>query len=185
MNLLAQLWLPILLSAVAVWFASALGWMLIGHHNKDHKGLPDEKAVREAIRAWKVPPGTYMFPYCTSHKDASAPEHREKFKEGPNGMLRIWAPVNMGVNMALTFLVSLVVSTVVGYLGSAALHPGDSFAHVFQVLGTAGVLAYTTASLPNDIWFQRPGRAIVMSIIDGLVFGLVTGAVFAWLWPKS
>ncbi len=58
------------------------------------------------------------------------------------------------------------------------------FAKVMQVLGTAGILAYCFASLPNDIWFQKSGREVLMNLIDGVIFGLITGAVFGWLWPK-
>jgi hypothetical protein len=97
--------------------------------------------------------------------------------------------------MLLTLLVYLAVSVLVGYLGwnalphagvaagalSESLRPG--FAKIMQVLGTAGVLAYCFASLPNDIWFQRSGREVLTSLIDGVIFGLITAAVFAWLWP--
>jgi hypothetical protein len=96
--------------------------------------------------------------------------------------------------MVLTLVVFLVVSLLVGYLGWNALPhgmgaagvvaDGADFTKVFQVLGTAGILAYCFASLPNDIWFQRSGREIATNLIDGVVFGLITGAVFAWLWPR-
>jgi hypothetical protein len=96
----------------------------------------------------------------------------------------------MGRNMLLTLLVLFITSVLIAYLGWNALPHGTAlgearpgFAKVMQVLGTAGVLAYCVAGLPNDIWFQRSAREIVMCLIDGIVFGLLTGAVFAWLWP--
>jgi hypothetical protein len=58
-------------------------------------------------------------------------------------------------------------------------------ATVFRVLGTAGVLAYCFAFLPNGIWFGAKPRAMAMNVIDGVAYGLVTGAVFAWLWPMA
>jgi hypothetical protein len=96
----------------------------------------------------------------------------------------------MGRSMLLTLLVMLVASTLIGYLGWHALpHGADAgearpeFGKSMQVLGTAGILAYCIAGLPNDIWFQRSRREIATCLIDGVVFGLLTGAVFAWLWP--
>ena len=37
----------------------------------------------------------------------------------------------------------------------------------------------TFAFLPNAIWFQATPRSIVTRVIDGVVYGLATGAVFA------
>ena len=48
---LGSLWLPILLSAVAVFVASSVVWMLLPHHRDDFAGLPDEEAVRDALAA--------------------------------------------------------------------------------------------------------------------------------------
>jgi hypothetical protein len=79
----------------------------------------------------------------------------------------------------------LVVSTLVAYIGSATLRPGAGFAQVFRVLGAAGVLGYSFAFIPNAIWFGQYPRAIAMSMIDGLVYGLTTGAIFAAMWPKG
>jgi hypothetical protein len=41
-----SLWLPILLSAIAVWVASAINWMVMPHHESDYRKFPDEDAVR-------------------------------------------------------------------------------------------------------------------------------------------
>jgi hypothetical protein len=74
----------------------------------------------------------------------------ESMQKNPMGMLRVWGRINMGANMLWTFVVFLVVSVAIAYLGWAALpHARDSFGHVFQVLGTAGVLAYCFASFPS------------------------------------
>ena len=40
MDFLSPLWLPILLSGVGVWIASAIAWMAIGHHKKDRDAIP-------------------------------------------------------------------------------------------------------------------------------------------------
>jgi hypothetical protein len=189
MDFLSHLWIPILASAAAVWFASALAWMLVGHHKNDNLPLPNEQEVIDTVKRWNLPAGEYMFPDFRRCKGMSKEQKQamyESMQKNPMGLLRVWGKINMGGNMLWTFVVFLVVSVLIAYLGWAALpHARDSFAHVFRVLGTAGVLAYCFASLPNDIWFQRSKRAMATSFIDGLVFGLITGAVFAWLWPTA
>ena len=63
---LPALWLPILLSAVAVFIASSIIHMVLQYHNTDFRKLPDEEAARRAVAALKLAPGDYSMPYCTS-----------------------------------------------------------------------------------------------------------------------
>lgn len=184
MDFLAALWIPILASAVAVWIASAVIWMALPHHRKDMRKLPDEDAFMAQVRAAGISPGAYAFPYCPSHADGQKPEFKKKWEEGPTGYLSVWGKMSMGRNMILTFLVYLVTGTLIAYLGWAGLpHEDAGFGRVMQVTGTAGVLAYCIAFIPNGIWFQMPGRAMLMNLIDGVAYGLITGAIFGVLWP--
>ena len=48
---LASLWLAILLASVAVFFLSFLLRMVSTHHLSDFDKLPDEDAVRDALRS--------------------------------------------------------------------------------------------------------------------------------------
>lgn len=184
MDFLVALWIPILASAAAVWVASALMWMVMPHHRKDMRKLPDEDAFMAQVRAAGILPGGYAFPHCPSHADGQKPEFKRKWEEGPAGYLSVWGKMNMGKNMGLTFLVYLVAGLLIAYLGWSALpHDGAGFGQVMQVIGTAGVLAYCTAFLPNAIWFQMPRNALLSNLFDGLVYGLITGAIFGALWP--
>jgi hypothetical protein len=185
MDMLIHLWLPIVASAAAVWMASAIAWTALPHHKGDHKRLPDEAGFTAALRPLKLAPGNYLFPYCEHNAQRKDPEFVKRFTEGPTGIISLWGPMNMnmGRNMGLSFLVYLVVSVLIGYLGAATLKPGADHAHVFQVLGTAGVLGYSFAFLPGGIWFGQYPRAMVMGVLDGIAYGLITGGVFALLWP--
>jgi len=199
MDFLTHLWLPILLSAAGVWIASAVAWMAINHHAKDYRKLPNEEAFTNAVRGLNIPPGNYMFPHAGDDRKACrSPEFMEKWKKGPAGIMGIWqCDGGMGGKMILTFLVYIVVSTLIAYLGWVTLPHENvavvggvtrtiadaSFSHVFRALGTAGVLAYAFAHLPNGIWFGQYPRAMMLCVIDGIVYGLITGAIFAWLWP--
>ncbi len=180
-----ELWLPIIAAAAGVWVASALAWMLVGHHGKDWDRLPNEDAALEALRGLSIPPGVYSFPHVKSHKEGQTPEAKEKWSRGPMGLLRVWRPINMGRNMALTLVFFVVVSGLVGYVGSACLPRGAEFMKVWQVLGTVSGLAYGAGFVPNDLWFQNKPRATLMCVLDGAVFGLISGAIFAALWPAA
>ncbi|MFO0830789.1 MAG: hypothetical protein U0637_02990 [Phycisphaerales bacterium] len=192
MAFLAHLWLPILASGVGIWIVSAIAWMAVGHHKKDRDALPGgkdgERDFMDTISRMGIGPGNYGFPDFCQHDQLPRKERMEALKvlydKHPQGLLRVWAPANMGVNMLLTFLFYVFTSTVIAYLGWAALPQGAPAGKVFQVLATAGVLAYCFAGFPGDLWFQKKRRAMVMDWVDGVLFGLVTGAVFAWLWPR-
>ena len=70
---LAQLWLPILLSAVGIFIVSSLIHMVFKWHNSDYKGFSNEDAVRATMRAGNPPDGMYVIPYCKAHKELANP----------------------------------------------------------------------------------------------------------------
>jgi hypothetical protein len=186
MDFLAHLWLPILISAAIVWIASAVIWMALPHHAHDFDTMPNEAEFLSTLKSWSLRPGNYGFPNFGDKTKFSDPEKKKQWEEGPLGILNVWPPQKgMGANMVLSFLVYLVVSLLIGYLGWEALGPGHGFWKVFQILGTAGILAYSFAFLPNGIWFNQKRRALAMNMVDGIVLGLLTGLVFASLWPTG
>jgi len=82
---------------------------------------------------------------------------------------------------SITFF--LVTSVFVAYLGTLALNSGDEFLRVFQVIGTAGILAYAFGGIPNAIWLGLDFRSATIDVGQGILYGLITGAVFGMLWP--
>jgi hypothetical protein len=176
-----SLWLPILLSGIALFFASWAAWMVLPHHKGEWTGLPNEDTIMQQIKGDNIPPGQYCFPYCASPEDYKSEAHQAKVKAGPNGTMTIWkSPPNMGINMLCTLLFFVIANFVIGYLAGIALDPGESFGKVFRFVGTAGILTYGTANILNGIWF---GRKMVADIVDGIAYGLITGLIFALLWP--
>ena len=182
---LAALWLPIVLSAVFVFIASSVIHMLIGWHNSDFAKLPSEDAIRTAMRDAGVEAGTYFFPCADNPKDNMAPEMQAKFAEGPSGRMTVFpkGPMQMGKKMLHWFFYCVVVSLFAGYLGSATLAPGTHYLHVFQVVGTAAFLGYSGAVWQEVIWWGGRPSSALKSIVDGLIYGLLTAGVFGWLWP--
>lgn len=183
---LGSLWLPILLSAVLVFFASFLIHMVLKFHHKDYTKLPNEDAVRAAIRAGNPAPAQYIFPYCADPKDMQKPEMKQKYLEGPIGVLNLMRPQipNMGKSLTQWFVLVLLVSLFIGYIGAHTLAPGTKYLEVFRVLGAVGFLAYGVAQLPDAIWMGKPWNVALKALVDALLYGLVTAGTFGWLWPK-
>jgi len=187
MEFLPALWLPILLSAVFVFVASSVLHMVLPIHRSDHRKLPGEDAVRDALRAQAIPPGQYMFPCAESMKAMGSPEMIAKFEEGPVGLMTVLpnGPVNMGKPLLQWFLFSILVSVFCGYLGYVALGPGAHYLAVFRITGTVAVLAYAVSHVPDSIWKGLSWSITAKFVFDGVVYGLVTAGTFGWLWPAA
>jgi hypothetical protein len=186
MDFLLALWLPILLSAAAVWVVSTIFGMPFLHHKNDWIGLgpAHENAFTEFLRKSGIKPGNYLFPDFRTREAMESEKVKKALEQGPVGHLSLWRPpLGMGGKLAGCFVVYLVASTLIAYLASVTLPATAGFAKVFQVVGTAGVLAYSFSFIPNAVWFGAYRRTIVMSVIDGVVFGVMTGVIFAWRWP--
>ena len=179
-------WMPILASAAAVWVASAIAWMAINHHADDMKSLtPDaESKLSNLVKAHNIAPGVYGYPDFKKCKGQSPEERKAAMKE-PMGILRVWKPINMSRPMILSFLFYIFIGVLIAYLGTAAGIPAvGPFSHAFRVFGTAGVLAHACGGVVCNMWFQESRRAMILNFVDGVVYGLITGAVFAALWSK-
>lgn len=102
-----SLWLPILLSAVLVFFASSIIHMASPWHKGDYPKLPNEDAVRDALRSLAIPPGNYMMPRASGGEEMKSAAFQEKINAGPNMMLTIMpnGPWTIGPQLAQYFLV--------------------------------------------------------------------------------
>ena len=182
---LSALWMPILLSAVAVFIASSAIHMVVKWHNSDFKKLPDEEGIRTAMREAGVDAGTYFFPCHDDPSQNMSPEMQEKFAEGPSGKMYVYpkGPVNMGKNMLHWFFYCVVISLFAGYLGAATLGTGTNYLQVFQVVGAAAFLGYSGSIWQEVIWWGAQPTSALKSIADGLIYALLTAGVFGWLWP--
>lgn len=179
----AQLWLPILVSGAVIFIASALMWMIFPHHKKDILFLPKDSPIPGQTRALK--PGVYMFPACGDHAEMKTEEFKKRFNEGPWGVITVFASKpSMGRNMILGFIVYLVISAFVAYVTGLARAPGAEFIEVMRVAGATALGIYCLGWMPTAIWFGTPLRGWLTSLVDCIVYGLLTGVIFAWLWPS-
>src|SRR6185369_6058992 len=85
-----SLWLPILLSAVFVFFASFLVHMLLGYHARDLRKVPQEDAVMAALRPFDLAPGDYMMPCAQGMQAMRSPEFRDKRAKGPVAVMTVY-----------------------------------------------------------------------------------------------
>jgi len=177
------LWLPIVLSAVAVFVASSVIWMLLPWHKGDYKGVPNQEAVRAALKG--IPPGCYNIPHLAERGDLAKPEVQAMFEEGPTGFLFIakrQVPA-MGPLLGKWFVFNLVVAFCVAYLTGIGMGPGAAYMEVFRIASTATWMAYGFAYVCDSIWYSRPWHLTWKAVFDALIYGLLTGGVFGWLWP--
>ena len=179
------LWMPILLSAVFVFVASSIIHMVLPYHRSDYKKLPDEDKVLAALRSSGLSRGVYMFPHCT-HNDMKSPEMQEKFKQGPVGMITVFpgGPANMPKYLVQWFAFCVVVGIFTAYLTGRTLPSGTVYLAVFRVAGAVAFMAYGVGQVVNGIWMGQPWSSVLKHVFDGLVFGLLTGGTFGWLWPR-
>ena len=182
-----SLWLPVLVSAVAVWIASAVAHMALPHHKSDFSKLPNEDGVADALRKLSLPPGQYLLPFMNDMKQMKDPAYIKRLEVGPLAMIRIRknGVPRMGGQLFGYFIYCFVVSFVTGYIARHTMHAGESFHQVFRMTGTVAIAAYTLANIPDSIWMWRPWSATWKNVCDSIVYGILTAATFAMLWPKG
>jgi hypothetical protein len=182
--MLAQLWLPIVLSAVALFFASFLSWMVLGLHKPDWSKVPDEGRLSKALIDCGLEPGkSYMLPSCDDPARMKTKEFQDRLAAGPNGVFTIFpAGTGMGAKLGLTFVYFLMTSLILAYLGTLGLPAGAPGRQVFRFFSTAGLLTHLAAMVPQSIWFKN---RIVGHTLESVAYCLILGAIFAYFWPAA
>ena len=182
-----SLWLPGIVSAVAVWFLSAILHMVLKYHRADYKGLPDEAGVGQAMRKAPAGPGVYFIPYIADHSMLKDPAVRKRYEDGPVAMITVMrngAPA-MGKYLAMWFLFCLLVSFVAAYVARHTLAPGADGLEVMRITGTVAFLAYGFGYFQDVIWKMVPWPNALRGIFDAALYALTTGLVFRLLWPAA
>ena len=185
---LSSLWLPIVLSAFATFFAGFVLWVVLPHHRSDWSPLPDEGAAMSALGSQNLAPGMYLTPHAGDDKSPQAnPEWIAKVESGTPAFVIVMPKaqmLNMGPTLGKNFAYLLLMGFMVAYLGSAALPAGTDYLKVFQVTGTAALLGHSMGAFPKAIFWGWSRAAVTKDFLDGVVYALVTAGVFGWLWPS-
>ncbi|HWO56853.1 MAG TPA: hypothetical protein VNN55_04725 [bacterium] len=184
---LTALWLPILLSAVIVFIASSIIHMGPFWHKNDYAKVPNEDKVMDALRPLAIPPGDYMVPRCNSSAEMKSPEFAEKLKKGPVLVMTVLpnGQISMGKSLVLWFLYTVVVGIFSAYIAGRAQPPGAHYLQVFRFAGCTAFIGYAVALWQASIWYGRSWSTTIKLTLDGLIYGLLTGGTFGWLWPRA
>ncbi|CAN5416147.1 hypothetical protein BH11PLA2_BH11PLA2_27400 [soil metagenome] len=173
--------LPIVLTGVALFFASFVSWMVLQLHKKDYQKLPNENDFIDVARSMNVPLGNYMFPYCDKPEEMKSEAFQTKYKTGPRGSVTFFPMTNMGKNLFCMVIYFIAMSFGIGYLTTLALPPGAEFLAVFRFVATAAVMIYLAAMIPQSVWFKN---RITGHVIESIAYAAISGAIFAAMWPK-
>jgi hypothetical protein len=180
---LLDLWLPILVSAIAVQIASTIIHMALPFwHNADYGNVGDDRPFVEGSRSLKS--GMYMFPRMDWK--TMTEEQKAAWAKGPSAIMYVRNPAkfSFGKTIFLYFLYCLVSAVFVAYIAGETLAPGTPYLRVFQIAGAVGTIFWAFGTNVSDaIWYGKPWSATIKYAIDGLLYGCLIGGVFGWLWP--
>ena len=180
---LSALWLPILLSAVAVFVISAVIHMMLPWHKADQRKLPDEDGVLAALRGLDLAPADYVAPFAENTEQMGSEEYKAKVAQGPQIFLTVFRGASLGPMLVKWFVFTVIVGVFAAYVTGIALGPGANYMDVLRLTSTVTFVGYSMALWIGHIWYYRDLGATVRSTVDGLVYALLTGGIFASLWP--
>lgn len=180
-----SLWLPILVSAAIVFVVSSLLHMVLGYHTSDLTAVPDEDEIMSALRRHDIVPGNYVIPHAASLAAMKEPAYVTKREQGPVAFFRVMPSGQTGMagQLAAWLLYALVVGIFAAYISGRALGPGAEYGEVFRFAGGTAFIAYALGTWQESIWFGQKWSTAAKNTLDGLIYGLLTGGVFGWLWP--
>ena len=124
-------------------------------------------------------------PYAADNKERASDEFRAKADEGPVAFMYLLPNGlgNMTSQLMQWFVYAIVVGVFAAYIAGRAVGPGGDYLEVFRFAGCTAFVGYSLALLQNSIWYKKSWSSTLKSVFDGLIYGLVTGGTFGWLWP--
>ena len=90
----------------------------------------------------------------------------------------------MASNLSQWFAYCIVVSGFAAFIAGSAIPPGSPpFTALCRFAGTTAFLGYVLALWQMSIWYRRSWMMTFKATFDGIVFAVLTCAVFTWMWP--
>ncbi len=181
-----ELWLPILLGSVLAWIASALIHMALKYHNSDYQELSNEGEVAESLRKGALKPGVHSIPYCVDMGKMNDPAMQAKFNQGPVAFVTVFPSgmPAMGKLIGQQVLYFLFGCVLIAWCTTQVLPAGAEFKRVFGFVAPVAFLAFGWAVVPFSIWYGHKWSTSAKYLLDALIYGVLVGSSFAWLWPK-
>ncbi|MDT8370034.1 MAG: hypothetical protein RQ745_12575, partial [Longimicrobiales bacterium] len=176
-------------AAALVFVASAIIHTLLPYHRRDFKGVADEDAVMDALRSFDIPAGDYVIPFAGGDMELmKSDEFRAKAARGPVAFMTVLPkgdPFAMRAQLTQWFVYCIVVSVFAAYVAGRAVGPGAEYLAVHRFAGVTAFAGYGLAHFQRSIWFNQSWCTTLKSVFDALIYGLLTGGVFGWLWPAG
>ena len=179
-----SLWVPVLLSGLFVFVASSVIHMMLPYHRKDYRGNPGEDGVMNALGG--VPAGDYLLPHAGTREVQMSEAYQEKVRGGPVAFMTVLpegAMNSMRNQLVQWFVYCSVVAFFTAYVTGLALAPGAEYMEIFQVASTTAFMGYGLALVQRSVWYSQSWATTGRNLFDAVVYALLTGATFGWLWP--
>jgi hypothetical protein len=162
--------------------------MVLPYHRTDVRKLPVDKEdqVLDALNRIAVAPGDYAVPHAGGSAGMRDPAFIAKATKGPLAFMTL-APgsaPSMGPYLALWFVYCLVVSAITAYIVWRLFGRMHGFGGLFRLGSAIAFVSYGMALPQMSIWYRRSWATTIKSLIDSVIYGVVTGAAFGYLWPK-
>jgi hypothetical protein len=124
-----------------------------------------------------------MLPYCTNPAELKDEALARKFVEGPQAFITVIpnGMPRMGSKLVLSFVYYVVVGMLCAYVLTRTMSVDASYLEVFRISGTVAFIAYGIAYIQDSIWFGRPWSLTSKSLLDAMIYALLTGGAFGWL----
>jgi len=182
---ITSLVLPVLAAAVAVFVLSMIVQMAMPWHKRDFGNVPDDDAVISALRTLNIPPGDYTVPSPRLPNGARNPDFVAKWAAGPSVMMTVIPPSdNMARYMIQWFAFTVLVAAIAGWITSTIVGSSRNEHAVFHYGAIITLLCYSLGAWPLSIWYHRKWSTAFKGVLDGFLYGVATGIIFSWLWPR-
>ena len=184
MTPITSLVLPILAAAVAV-FVLSMVMQMAPWHKGDYGNVPDDDALLNAIRQLNIPPGDYVVPSPRLPHGSRNPDFVEKWAKGPSVWMTVIPPTEkMGRYMGQAFAFAVLVAGIAACVTSTIVGPGGNDHAIFHYGAIITFLSWSLGAWPQSIWYHRKWSSAFKGAFDAALYGVATGIVFTWLWPK-
>jgi hypothetical protein len=157
--------------------------------------LPNEPALADVISQQKLDPGIYGFPEMVMHASAEElkakeNEIKQRYSQGPNGMLLIWKnsdelidPKLIGMELGSNVIAALLCSFIL-----ACMSPRNGFAIRLAVCFLIGLISWLSIEASYGIWYQFPSvwvtDGLIGSLAEWLIAGVLMSAIVKPFYPE-
>ena len=182
-----SLLLPIVVAAFAVFILSTIIHMVMPWHKSDYAAVPDHDAATAAIGSLGLAPDDYAVPNPRLPNGGKNPNFIAEFERGPTFQMTLIPPggMHMGKTMGTWFGFMLLIAAIAAWVTGSIVPPGGNTRAVFHYSAIVTACSYGFGAWPLSIWYHRKWSTAFKGTFDAILYGLATGAIFMWMWPKA